>query len=770
MGTKPILIQPMSRTSKTRQNVVSRWFYFSCLLALLGFLLYSISAPAQDTEEVVLANEEVLTNASQILSLPAEQAILGKKVLVTGVVTAAEPNWDGRFFVQDASGGIFVGLRKVAPPVPGDVVEVTGNSHPGAFAPTIMKPHWRKVGTAPLPAPKIVPIEQLMAGSEDSQRVEVVGIIREAGIEGARLRVTLANGGYRLRVYLPVPKDVDPQTLVGSRVRVRGTAAASFIADLRHLVTMILYVPVASDFIIEQPELTNPFDEPMLPLKNIAQYRRDATPDQRVHVKGTVTYQRLGQDIFIKDATGGLHIKSLQVQPFAVGDVIEVVGFPGLENYLPVLQDAIFHKTSDPRLPVEANPVSVPQLQAGLHHADFIAVEGTLLDRNLRPSREVNSSNFLVRTVLLLQSSNFSFTAEAETPTTDPDLESIPIGSRIEVRGVCLTENGDDEKFKSLQVLLPSPENFTILHKASWLTPGRLGVALAVLGLVSIVAFNWIIMISRKNSELNVQIREKEHAQAELQNAHDQLEARVKERTEQLKIQIAARKESELQFKGVLAERTRLAQELHDTLEQTLASIALQLDTCSKLSRKDTDAANYHFELGRTILAQSQVDVRRSVWDLRSRALEQFNLRGALATSSKQITEGTGIAVQVSSTGVVRPLPEIIEENLLRIAQEALTNIIKHSRAERADISLDYSPQSISLQIADNGAGFAVADHAGPRDGHFGLLGISERAQRLGGKLTVTSTPDSGTVIRVEIPTELSPEVQWAEVADLNEA
>jgi signal transduction histidine kinase len=319
-------------------------------------------------------------------------------------------------------------------------------------------------------------------------------------------------------------------------------------------------------------------------------------------------------------------------------------------------------------------------------------------------------------------------------------------------------------------VLLPVPENFTIINKPSWLTPQRLGIALAILFAVSLVAVSWIIMIWRKNSELNVQIREKEKAQGELQEAHDQLEVRVKERTEQLKIQIAARKESELQFKGVIAERTRLAQELHDTLEQTLASIALQLDISAKLLPKDIQAANYHFEMGRNILAQSQVDVRRSVWDLRSRALEQFNLRGALATSSKQITEGTNITVELKTSGIVRPLPEIIEENILRIMQEALTNTIKHSGATHAQINLDFTPQFVSLQITDDGAGFTPENNAGPRDGHFGLLGISERAQRLGGKLTINSTPGTGTAIRVEIPTELSPEVQWAAATEFNGA
>jgi signal transduction histidine kinase len=202
-------------------------------------------------------------------------------------------------------------------------------------------------------------------------------------------------------------------------------------------------------------------------------------------------------------------------------------------------------------------------------------------------------------------------------------------------------------------------------------------------------------------------------------------------------------------------------------LEQTLASIALQLDTSAKLFRKDTDAASYHFELARNILAQSQVDVRRSVWDLRSRALEQFDLRAALITSTKQITDGTRISVEVETQGRVRPLPEIIEDNLLRIAQEALTNIIKHSGATRAGIKLDYRPQTVVLQIKDNGRGFAVDACLGPRDGHFGLLGISERAQRLRGQVALTSAPDSGTTVLVEIPMELPHEGRWPDNPEL---
>jgi signal transduction histidine kinase len=275
-----------------------------------------------------------------------------------------------------------------------------------------------------------------------------------------------------------------------------------------------------------------------------------------------------------------------------------------------------------------------------------------------------------------------------------------------------------------------------------------LGVLLAV----SIVAVGWTVMVSQKNATLKDLVREKEKARLELRQAHDQLEERVKERSAQLKLQITARKELELQSKATLAERTRLAQELHDTLEQSLTGVALQLDTTTKLFEKETESAKHHLELARTLVGESQMEVHRSVWNLRCRALEQFDLPGALLMSSRQITGGSSLRVEMKAHGRVRPLPETVEDNLLRIAQEALTNVIKHSGATLTEIDLDYGPKNVVLQVKDNGKGFALDDCAGPREGHFGLLGISERAKRLHGQITFSSAPDAGTTVRVQIP------------------
>jgi len=167
-----------------------------------------------------------------------------------------------------------------------------------------------------------------------------------------------------------------------------------------------------------------------------------------------------------------------------------------------------------------------------------------------------------------------------------------------------------------------------------------------------------------------------------------------------------------------------------------------------------------HLELARSLMAKSQEEMRQSVWDLRSRAREQFDLASALAEGGRQITSGTYVQFNLETEGEMQTLPEVVEENLLRIGQEALANIIKHSQATSATMKLQFEHRQVSLQVKDNGIGFDRERVVGPTEGHFGLLGMSERARRLGGVFVIVSQPGKGTTLRVEIPLDSLPETQ----------
>jgi signal transduction histidine kinase len=745
----------INQKSKITGRCVSRrGLRLSATLQAVLVLLVVVGEP----QAFARPSDELLTNAVDVISLPAEKASLYLKVLVTGVVTASDPRLKGRFFVQDATGGVFVDNINGVHLEPGELVEVSGITYAGAYAPTITAPRVRVRGSAPLPPAKPVTIEQLMSGAEDSQRIETSGIVRDARVDGSRLAIDLAAGGYRFRAYATVPAGFPFEKLVGSQVRIRGTAAEAHNRSLRQLIIVEVYIPILSDLVIENPEPANPFDKPVIQLNNLGQYRRDNSLGQRVHVRGVVTLQKKGESLFLQDDLGGLRIQSRQATVCAPGETVEAVGFLSFENYLPVLQDAVFQKIQKTIVPIKPKPVTIDELQNGLHHAEYVSLKGKLIERTVR---HVNGSKLQLAyttTVLVLEGSNFTFAAEAAYSPGQQNLAAIQIGSVVQVSGVCLTEIDSDGKLKSFQILLGGPGDVQILQKPSRLTPQRLLIGLAIVCSVLIVFVSWTVMVSRKNSVLNFLIREREKAQLALQHANDQLEERVKARTEQLKFQITARKESELQFKAVLAERTRLAQELHDTVEQTLTGIAMELDTARKLYEKTPQDALAHLELSCDLMSRSQLEVRQSVWDLRRLVQEQFDISSALLENARQLITGTNIRVDLQTKGQIRALPEVVEENFLRIGREAIVNVIKHAHATAVNIRLEFEPQRVALQIQDNGRGFIPQKAAGPDEGHFGLLGISERVKRLGGEFSIVSAPGEGATVRVEILLEPVPE------------
>ncbi|TAL06845.1 MAG: hypothetical protein EPO07_01205, partial [Verrucomicrobia bacterium] len=544
--------------------------------AVLAALIFSAVAPIG-----AVAADEALTNAADVLSLSAEQARRRIPVQVSGVVTVAEtdPKWKGKFFIQDATGGVFINNTNSQQPTVGDVVQVWGESHAGSYAPDITQPAWKKLGTAPLPPAKPVSAERLMSGAEDGQRVEVSGVVRSAQKGKTKLMLELASGGYRFRAFVPSSLNLDPDTLIGATVRVRGTDAASFNAPLRHILTVAMYVPLESDFIVDQAADTAIRRGPFTPLDGIAQYRKHGESGSCIRVKGVVTFQRPGEDIFLHDATGGLQVKTTETNRFAPGEVIEAVGFPDVERFLPCLQDATLIRTADSRETVSPEQTHLDELLTGLHHADPITLRGKLLDRSYRKAGLPANKPAELRSILVLQNSNLVFSAEVAPGDGFARLEDIPIGSTLEVSGICLLQLGEEGQAEAFQMLVPGANHITIVQKPDWWTPKRLLTGLAVVLTILLVAMIWSVMILRKNSALRASIAEKVIAQQELQKAHDLLEWRVEERTKQLKFEMTARKEAEVQFKATLKERTRLAQELHDTLEQSLTGIGLQLDT-----------------------------------------------------------------------------------------------------------------------------------------------------------------------------------------------
>lgn len=237
-------------------------------------------------------------------------------------------------------------------------------------------------------------------------------------------------------------------------------------------------------------------------------------------------------------------------------------------------------------------------------------------------------------------------------------------------------------------------------------------------------------------------------AHAELEEAHRRLAE-------------SATQEQEL---AVLRERTRLAREMHDTVGHALVLISIKLEAARRLRERDPERCDHELEATAEIARATMNDLRASIADLRSPALEREPASRALAGSAREMAQRAGLQVTYDLQADIEGLPAAVEETLWKVGQEALTNIEKHARAQHVTLSIGRHEGSLLMRISDDGVGLPAEllrcreneDHrqASPR-GHYGLSGMYERVASIGGHLSLRSDagPTShGTTVEVELP------------------
>jgi signal transduction histidine kinase len=230
------------------------------------------------------------------------------------------------------------------------------------------------------------------------------------------------------------------------------------------------------------------------------------------------------------------------------------------------------------------------------------------------------------------------------------------------------------------------------------------------------------------------------------------LEKLVQERTEALRVTMQ-RLNEETRNAATLAERDRLAGEIHDSLQQGLSGLMLQLDATLKLPDLSIDVRS-RLGIARNMVSFTRHEVQHAVWDMETPLLDGTELGDALRKISALIGPGTA-RVEVSVTGQQTPLSPATKHHLLRIAQEAITNSVRHAAAKTITISLSYLPSGVSLTVADDGNGFVPNDVLNNGIGHFGLRGLRGRANKIDGELQVQSAPGTGTSVRVTVRTSV---------------
>jgi ligand-binding sensor domain-containing protein/signal transduction histidine kinase len=219
---------------------------------------------------------------------------------------------------------------------------------------------------------------------------------------------------------------------------------------------------------------------------------------------------------------------------------------------------------------------------------------------------------------------------------------------------------------------------------------------------------------------------------------------------------------------AVMAERNRIARNIHDTLAQEVAGLLAQLHVIKTLLVASPQTAARHVERAVELARTGLADARRLVLDLRHQALEQDDLAAALENFVAQFSGPDEDAddgedaedadraqprVSYRVSGAPRRLAAEHENNLLRIGQESVTNALRHAAARSVEVTLSFEPKAVELRVRDDGRGFDPGAHAQGFGGHYGLLGIRERAAQIGGELSLSSSPGAGTEIKVRVRT-----------------
>jgi signal transduction histidine kinase/CheY-like chemotaxis protein len=470
-----------------------------------------LSLPARDDPAPVPHTRPVIATVAEIRGLPPVEARRGLPVHFRAVVTyfMSQRNF---IFVQDSTAGIFV-VNTGAPVEPGQLVDVTGESAAGDFAPVVAKAIARVIGRAALPVPIRKPVGELFSGRYDSQWVETEGTVQSVVADGTNAALTLVSGSRKFRAVLPDLGSHLPEQLVDAKVRIQG-ACGSIFNDRRQLLSIQVFVPGASHVMVLEAPPAAPQTLPVQPINALLQFKPEQPAEHRVRVQGIVTLRRPSGTVFIADATGGLPVEAPRDLSIAPGDRVDVIGFPVAADYLAILENAVFQKRYPGPAP-SASFITANEALTGNYHAQLVQMEGYLLER-------VADST---RTLLTLQDGQHIFTAVLDNVPNAESLAVVRTGSLVQVTGVCLVDaqksiaQDGTVSIQNFKLVLRTPQDVMVLKSASWWSVQRVLWLLAAMMVVVLTAFAWVLVLKRRVQRQTEFIRRQLQTEASLKEA-----------------------------------------------------------------------------------------------------------------------------------------------------------------------------------------------------------------------------------------------------------
>ena len=677
-----------------------------------------------------------VTPIADLRQLSRREMQAGPSVTIRGVAT-----WQAKhamLTVQDRTAAIFCYLPKDAAGdepaeggldpgiVPGTEVEIEGTCAWGGFGPRVRITRAQPLGPRPLPEPRVVDPVRAAQGAHDVEFVRLEGVVlgwRPIGPEGELL---LESGGRPCSVFCMadiVP--ADPEQLVDAVVSADGVVFPRSNTRGECQEIYLTGVPAGGVQIVE-PAASSPFESPRVGLESIARFPARQRPGRLVQTEGTVLHAVPGVGLYLGDGAGGIMVKTDSREPLVPGDRAAVAGFPDVSGPVAGLKHALVRRLSSgpPPEPRAITPDEIVAVNMRSHKTGTIAEPGDFIGCLVRHEATLVEARPTESGGELLLRAGSSLVAARVSLRDYPRLSTMAPGSELDVTGIVEPAWGRDPQAPPdrIGLLVRSAADVRLLRPPSWWTPRRLFTALATVAGVLLAAVAWGVTLRR---EVAVQSR-------------------------RLAGEMERRREAAIEFRAALAERTRLANNLHDTLLQGLAGAVLQLDACRyKLESGQPQAAKAQLVKSKRMVQHAANDLRNSVWALRVAPLEGRTLGESIEIVAGHLAGGTSPQIVVRAAADLPPLPEFVSGNLLLVAQEAIRNAIHHAacRQIEVDAAWDSHDRVVTLTVRDDGRGFDPTEAAGTAQGHFGLQVMRERMDGIGGTLTLDTQPGRGTTV-----------------------
>lgn len=425
----------------------------------------------------------------------------------------------------------------------------------------------------------------------------------------------------------------------------------------------------------------------------------------RVTVDGVVTL--VSPILYVQDSTGGVAIPNSAAEtPVQIGDAVEVQGESEQHDFSSVLHHAVIRLLWS-HTPVPPVSVTAQQAATGAFDAQYIETEGRLTEEQHRGQHSIE---------LKLIDGSQPFLAIVDSPSLAETLISFKVGSRLRLRGICVTDRSFARGETAFALLLRSVDDAQMIEAPPWWN------SLHILELlIALVVLSFAVQMTYTSFRRS-------------------------------------------QLRAIVDERERLALEMHDTLAQSYAGLGFQLEALCRQAAPDSQMSSRLHSTLNMVRAGHQ-EARRNIAAMRPGDLEQLGLAKALELAAHSIVQGGSIRISTSVTGEPRQLPLRVADTLYRIGQEAIANAVRHGHPQNITLRLTYARPSVRLVVRDDGDGFPVDQEAAG----FGIRGMLRRAESINANFRIHSRPGYGTTVYVRaIPPQTVLASWWQKLVVMN--